>query len=391
MNGTREPAPAGPAITAPPAAPPPPPRAGNVASADVVRVLTFACVIAVHTISTTHALDDPRADAAVMLLHFTREAFFVLTAFVLTLSSLGRVLVPGPFWRRRLLLVGVPYVVWTVLYTALQQVPIPLPAADLTWSLLLNLATGVGWYHLYFLLVSLQFYLVFPLFRLLLVATRGRHRWLLLAALVAQVGVDAWMHDPAPTGLKAQLLPYAASFVGSYVFFLVLGGVLAEHRVAVLATLRRYPLPVVAAFVVTGAAAEWSYLAGVAAGENPILASDVFQAVMMPWVIAVVAVFALLGVFWAGRRDGRAPRWVSLASERSFGVFLVHPAFLWAQTGGWFLLTGAVDPYEALPGPLPTVIAYLVAVAASLVAVELFRCTPLRLPLTGKPSVRSKR
>lgn len=387
MTGTtREPS-----AATPSAATPSRPRRAHVPSADVVRVLTFACVIAVHTISTTHALDDPRADAAVMLLHFTREAFFVLTAFVLTLSSIGRVLVPGPFWRRRFLLVGVPYVVWTVLYTALQQVPVPLPTADLTSSLLLNLATGVGWYHLYFLLVSLQFYLLFPLFRLLLAATRGRHRWLLLAALVAQVGADLWIHDPAPTGLKAEVLPYAGSFVGSYVFFLVLGGVVAEHRVAVLATLRRHPLQVIAALVVTGAAAEWWYLAAVASGENPIVASDVFQPVMIPWVIAVVAAFALLGLFWAGRREGRAPRWVGWASERSFGVFLVHPAFLWAQTGGWFLLAGVIDPYEALPGPLPSVIVYVVAVAASLVAVEVFRRTPLRLPLTGKPSDRSTR
>lgn len=386
MTDTQEPAVAGPATTATATR-----RVAHVPSADVVRVLTFACVIAVHTVSTTHALDDAFSDAVVMLLHFTREAFFILTAFVLTLSTTGATLTPGRFWRRRFLLVGVPYVVWTVLYTALQQVPVPLAAPDLAWSLLLDLGTGNGWYHLYFLLVSLQFYLVFPLFRRLLVATRGRHGRLLFAALVAQVGADLWIHDPAAVGLKAQLLPYAGSFVGSYVFFLVLGGVVAEHRVVVLDALRRYPSWVFAAFVVTGVAAEWWYLAAVGSGENPIPASDVFQPVMIPWVIAVVAVFALLGLFWAGRADGRTPHWVSWASERSFGVFLVHPAFLWAQTGGWILVTGVIDPYEDLPGPLPTVAVYLVAVVASLAAVEVFRRTPLRLPLTGKPSDRSKR
>ncbi len=375
----------------PVAQPPARPRARtvHVPSADVVRVLTFACVIAVHTLSTTQPLDDFTSDAMVMLLHFTREAFFVLTAFVLVHVNRKRAPRVGPLWRRRFLLVGVPYVVWTVLYTALQQVPTPLPPAALAESLWLNLLTGVGWYHLYFLLVSMQFYLLFPLFRRLLEATRGHHRWVLLAALAAQVLVDLWIHDPTPQGWKADLLPYAGSFVGAYPFFLVLGGVAAMHREPVLEALRRHPVALGAVIALTGAAAEGWYLLSVATGANPMFASDVFQPVMIPWVVAVVAGFALLGLWWA--RGDRSPRWVTWASERSFGVFLVHPVFLFAMTGGWFFLTGSPGFYADLPAPLPTIAVYLTAVALSLAVVEVFRRTPLRLPLTGKPSDRSTR
>ncbi len=363
-------------------------------AADVVRVLTFACVIAVHTLSTTHPLDDPRADGLVMLLHFTREAFFVLTAFVLMHRYGTTAPRTGPFWRRRFLLVGVPYVVWTVLYTGLETVgdtgaglvlAPPAPDAALR-TLALNLATGTAWYHLYFLLVSMQFYLLFPLFQRLLVATRGRHRWLLAAAAVLQVLVDRWVHDPAPTGIKAELLPYAGSFVGSYVFFLVLGGVVALHHERVLAALRRHRVLVVAAVVVTGAAAEGWYRWSVTSGVDPRFASDVFQPVMLPWVVAVVAGFALLGLGWAGSRDGRSPRWVTWASERSFGVFLVHPVLLFALT-----VAGSSAPTANLPPPLPTVVVYLAAVVGSLALVALFRATPLRMPLTGKPSDRRRR
>ena len=112
---------------------------------------------------------------------------------------------------------------------------------------------------------------------------------------------------------------------------------------------------------------------------------DVFQPVMLPWVVAVVAGFALLGLVWARARGGRAPRWVGWASERSFGVFLVHPVILWAMT-----VEGPSAPAVALPPPLPTVVVYLVAVAGSLALVALFRATPLRMPLTGKPSDRRK-
>ena len=366
----------------------------HVPSADVVRVLTFACVIAVHTLSTTHPLDDLQADGLVMLLHFTREAFFVLTGFVLVHRYGAVPPRTGPFWRRRFLLVGVPYVVWTVIYTGLHAVSYsaagltvtpPDPDAALR-NLALNLATGTAWYHLYFLLVSMQFYLLFPLFQRLLVATRGRHRWVLAAAAVLQVLVDLWVHDPAPTGAKADLLPYAGSFVGSYVFFLVLGGVVALHRERVLEALRCHRVLVVAAVVVTGAAAEGWYRWAVATGTNPQFASDVFQPVMLPWVVAVVAGFALLGMGWANIRDGRSPRWVTWASERSFGVFLVHPVILFALT-----VEGPSAPLAGLPPPLPTVAVYLAAVIGSLALVALFRRTPLRMPLTGKPSDRRQR
>ncbi|MCE3555683.1 acyltransferase [Pseudonocardia sp. RS11V-5] len=309
---------------------------------DVVRVLTFACVIAVHTLSTTLPLDDPRADAVAMLLHFTREAFFVLTAFVLMHTHGGRPLRPVAFWRRRLRLVGVPYVVWTVLYTALQQVPTPLPAPALARTLAINLGTGVGWYHLYFLLVSMQFYLLFPLFRRLLEATRRHHLALLFGALLLQLLVDRWSDAPAPTGARAALLPYLGSFVGSYVFLLVLGGVAAMHREAVLAAVRGHPALVAVALLVTGAAAEGRYLLAVHGGTDPIPAGTVLQPVMVPWVVAVVAAFALLGLWWS--RDGRSPGWITWASERSFGVFLVHPVFLWLQTASWALLTGRPNP-----------------------------------------------
>jgi peptidoglycan/LPS O-acetylase OafA/YrhL len=379
------------AATTPTARAPAERRTVHVPAADAVRVLTFACVIAVHTLSTTHPLDDPRADGLVMLLHFTREAFFVLTAFVLMHRYGTTPPRTGPFWGRRFLLVGVPYVVWTVLYTGLQMVAYtgaglvftpPAPETALR-DLALNLATGTAWYHMYFMLVSMQFYLLFPLFQRLLVATRGRHRWVLAVAVVLQVLVDLWIHDPAPTPIKADLLPYAGSFVGSYAFFLVLGGVVALHRERVLDVLNRHRLLVAVAVVLTGAAAEGWYRWAVATGANAQFASDVFQPVMLPWVVAVVAGFALLGLVWAGRSARRSPRWVTWASERSFGVFLVHPVLLWALT-----VEGTSGPMADLPPPLPTMAVYLVAVVGSIALVALFRATPLRMPLTGKPSDR---
>ena len=56
-----------------------------------------------------------------------------------------------------------PYVAWSIIYTGIQST-----AGFGTWTcelrhLASNLAYGTAWYHLYFLLVSMQIYLLFPL------------------------------------------------------------------------------------------------------------------------------------------------------------------------------------------------------------------------------------
>ena len=137
---------------------------------------------------------------------------------------------------------------------------------------------------------------------------------------------------------------------------------------------------VVAAFVVTGVAAEAWYQVTVPT-VGAIVATDVFQPVMIPWVVAVVAAFWAIGAAWADRRaGGPATRFLDRASDRSFGVFLLHPVILWALT------FGAPDSVAALlPAPWSSVAVYLVAVAGSLLAVEVLRATPLSLVLTGKP------
>ncbi|MCW2717188.1 acyltransferase [Pseudonocardia sp.] len=358
-------------------------RSSHVYPADMVRVLTFACVIAVHTVSTVNPLDSVPFGALTMLLHFTREAFFVLTAFVLMHRYRDRGPQPLPFWRRRFLLVGVPYVVWSVIYTGLQLVTAPQPPDAAAWFLLDNLLTGRAWFHLYFLLVSMQFYLLFPVFRWLLRATRRHHGWLIAASLVLQVLTDIWLHDPAPVGFKAAVLPYAGSIFLSYQFFLVLGGVVAMHLDEVDAWVRGRVGVVVGAFVVTGAAAEAWYLWTVP-DVGAIFGTDVFQWVMIPWVVAVVAVFWAIGAAWSDRRDGGpGSRFLDRASDRSFGVFLVHPVILWALTIG-----GPGSTAAMLPVPWSSVVTYVIAVVGSLAILEVLRLTPLSVALTGKSRSR---
>lgn len=359
-------------------------RRGHVHEIDVVRVLTFACVIGVHTVANVNASDLVWPNALLMMLHFTRSAFFALTGFVLTYQYLGRAVKVGNFWRRRLTLVGVPYITWSVLYTALDQVDHPAASVGaFLQKLLFNLGVGDAWYHLYFLLVSMQIYLLFPLIQWLIEKTRGHHVALLVASAVLQFGVLGAIRygDPGP-GWASHIVTYSDTIFVSYQFYVLAGCVAAtrleELRAWIPLHRRGIALTVLGVAVLT----EGFFAVEVATGMPPERAATVLQPAMFPWSIVATAGLLALGVLWSRSHaaDSRQARGLRTASDRSFGVFLVHPAVLWVLL--WLVGDRLVD---ALTGPGATVVAYLVVIAGAIGFTELARHTPVSMPLTGRP------
>jgi peptidoglycan/LPS O-acetylase OafA/YrhL len=323
-----------------------------------------------------------------MLLHFTRETFFVITGFVLFHSNYRRDLDLGRFWRRRFLLIGVPYVVWSVVYWLVYAWRYR--SLDVR-QLALQLLTGTAEYHLYFLIVSMQVYLVFGLLVRLVRATAGHHGALLAAVAAWQLTLFWLLHDVLPSWHSqphwvAVLTGYAQELLPSYLAYVVAGALAAVHleraQTWVLSHGRLLALVVAAAVVV----AEAAYLVQVAAGTGPFRASDVLQPVMLPYALVLTAGLFALGLRYAvHRRPGMAASAVTEGSRISFGVFLVHPlaiSVLW--------LTAPVKRVLAAPGePLTSMLLWLATVLVSVAAVEVFVRTPLSLPLTGRRRSRA--
>ena len=69
-----------------------------------------------HTTSLTAAPTRMAAGAILVVGHASREVFLFLSAFVLAYRAYRRPLPARAFWRRRLPLVLVPYIVWTAIY-----------------------------------------------------------------------------------------------------------------------------------------------------------------------------------------------------------------------------------------------------------------------------------
>lgn len=363
---------------------------GHLEQVDLFRILTFAAVVAVHSFAFTNPSESVSANAVAMLLHFTREAFFVLTGFVLVYAQRNRTLVPTRFWGRRFRLIGVPYLVWTVIYWAYGELLWPDPDRGPLQALGLHLVDGQAKYHLYFLLVSMQVYLVFPLLLPWLRRWRSRPWVPLTVAAVVQVGLTLWLQlgDPPSTGLRRWVADHAYEILPTYLLYIVAGGLVALHLATAQAWLLRHRRAVTAVAVATGVAAEAVYFAKVWHGAPPGAegASDVLQPVMIVWSFGAVALLALAGCTWDLRRvpGGRGSRVLQWCSSASFGVYLVHPLVL---DGVLELGLHGPDP-SLVPQPWASLVAWSLTLAGSVAIVAVLRKTPLSLPLTGRARPR---
>ncbi|HKN51163.1 MAG TPA: acyltransferase [Amycolatopsis sp.] len=350
---------------------------------DLFRLTTFACVIMIHVVGATNFPQDVRANAIEAPLHFTREAFFALTGFVLVYQYRGRTPRAGDFWRRRLPLVAVPYFAWSVFFWGYSWLINGQPAGGPRTALRAlagDLIQGTAWYHLYFLLVTMQVYLLFPALLKLLDATRGHHKWLLLGSAVVQVGV-VWFMTYQPLGVSYQTITHLFATVLPYQFYTLLGAVVAMHFEAVHAWVGRHRLLIACAVVVVLAGTELIYFRTVHNGTWPQVASDPFQPYLIPWFLTVITAIYALSTRWAARRtsDGRSAKVVSWAANRSFSIFLVHPLAL-------ALLAPAIGPVaDRLGSPWTTLVIYVATIVLTVLFVEILRRTPMSRALTGRP------
>jgi len=316
-----------------------------VEALDLVRALTIVSVIAVHsTWYTANGGGWVASGALLSLLHFTRESFMAMTGFVLTWSLFGKRLAWPAVWAKRYRLVLFPYLIWSFLYLWLFK---PQPTFLGFWTTYgRDLLNGGAWFHLYYLLITMQFYLVLPLFLLLM--RWGQKRpwtvfWGTAAFQLLLMAYDQYGLSAHPGGLNA----YTGDEVWSYALYFVMGGLAALHWSHIREWLFTHGR-LVGWIVVSGAGImlsafglQWQLT------HNLTLADAVLQPAMVPWSVAIIVGLGWLGVQYEEARIRRPGRWplVALIADLSFGIYLFHPMLLQWWTNGLNAIHGFVTGY----------------------------------------------
>ncbi|MGF6887185.1 peptidoglycan/LPS O-acetylase OafA/YrhL [Nocardia sp. GAS34] len=364
------------------------PKRAHLHQIDLFRILTFACVIGAHVVGNSLDPGNVPANGVAVILHFTRQAFFALTGFVLIYQYGQRPLDTRAFWRKRFPLVGIPYLAWSVLYWVYSIVAGLHPGESMKsalWRLVFETATGGAWYQLYFLLVTMQVYLLFPLILKLLRATRGHHRWVLAVSATLQVGALYLMvHPPVETGRPAGIWNHLFATVLPYQFYVVLGAAAAWHIESVTAAIRRFGPLLLGGGLLATVVSELIYFRQLRE-LAPWQASNVFMLHLLVCYTLIIAAQYTLSSWWAAHRreDHATARIVKWGSDRSFGVFLVHPLALQ-------ILAPVIPDLQSAFGLLwGTVVLYICVLTMAIAATEVLRRIPGSLWLTGRPMLHT--
>jgi peptidoglycan/LPS O-acetylase OafA/YrhL len=281
-------------------------------------------VVSTHSLQWFAPAANIGVGAGLTLTHVTRFAFMFISAGMLVYAY--PVVARGgwrTFWRRRLVAVALPYVTWTVIYFVLGivqsgQVASVVGDADRLGSLLLT-----GYDQLYFLVVLMQFYLLYPAFLWLVRRTERHHWWLLGVSLAVQVVLFWLVHEQ---GLPAWMLGKGATReVWNYELFVVAGAVMAWRYEAVHAWMCHHWRGLVVATLVAVAFGEaWYVLAaqdvpGFAGGDP----SDPFQPAEIPLYLGLITLVYLFGVLMTSDRWGRRfQTLVQAGADYSYGIYL---------------------------------------------------------------------
>jgi peptidoglycan/LPS O-acetylase OafA/YrhL len=346
---------------------------------DAMRPIKQAGVVSTHSIIYfAPAAAGVSTNAVLLLLHVSRDGFFFLSACMLTyayaemrLTGLRR------FYWRRFVSVGIPYLCWNVIYflRGLPGSTYASPAAALAH---LGRLIDTGYYQLYFLLVIMQFYLVFPLVLMLLRRTRGHHGLVLAVAAAAQVTISIMTHwNMLPT----LMVRYAQQDALTYLLYLIGGAIVAFHIEEVDAWVRRNAHLIMALTLIAAIGAESVYYLALH-GVTTVLGSgsDPFQPSVIPFDIGAITCGYLAGVAlvqpWRSRRTKALVR---VGSDDSYGIYLSQMLFVIVLTSlGWGRLN------SVLPWPLVCLLTVVTIFACCIALTGLLARTPLAVPLTGR-------
>jgi surface polysaccharide O-acyltransferase-like enzyme len=307
-------------------------------SVDYIRGLAMLGVIGIHTGAWSLTYPQPNIHLVALMeivSRFCVPIFFFVSAFGLFRRyPVEEPLEVSRFMTRRMSRVLLPYLGWSLFY----MVNYTLMTHD--WSIWYPslfaqfLIFGKASYHMYFLVILLWFYLLMPLWRLMVRVVLQRPVPWLIALLVMQIVFNYYSsYQLRPNFGNAYVDMGIANrmswWVAHYIFLFVLGGVFAQRFEDVLAWLHKYRKAVTFLFwsTMSGLLAHY-YLIVLVRGQSPEQAINTAHQLSPVGVLYTVAACLYLVERFDRPLSPAVDRSLQTLSNHSYFVFLIHPFYM---------------------------------------------------------------
>ena len=371
-------------------------KRGRVSAVEAIRGISMMGVIGIHIGAEYLANPSPNIHLVALFdigTRFSVPIFFFISAFGLFYGQSPS----APFSYRDFLVrrgraVMIPYLVWSLFYLIHDAYAYGVGFPPLT-ALPGILFFGNAKYQLYFMVILIWFYLLMPLWRILL----ARMTLPLLAViLLVQIGFDYWSSFstafnlyvyglPEGTLLRALLFYRLNYWVMHYVFIFLLGGYVALHFDAFRAWMERNTARLYALGIVSlGALLAWYYKLILVDGYTPLegiyTAHQLSPLGIFYTIGATLALFAFFTRLGTENALGRA---FQLLGKHSYFIYLAHPVAI------TYLLMMIHGAGYVLTAPIALSM-YMATLLLTLLAAVIVRKIGERIPIVNELTIGLK-
>lgn len=303
------------------------PRKEKLLALDFVRAFAILAVVTIHvTADATVQLQSGSTAwqgyvALNKLSNFAVPVFLFLSGLVLFYRYDGDwgAKQAAVFYGRRLRQILIPYLLWSFFYYVYNQGFNGLAAIRVDLS---DFASKLLWaetsYHLYYIVIIVQFYILFPL--LMTLVNRSRIMRLALAPLGIAVQAGAYWY-----GQWVGPIPHKPSLCITYFALFCIGGAIGLHYKAFASWLKRHVWWIIVLALALGGSYAAMFISQLSGQMS-------FKGIYYELVFNLYPVFAVMAMIWIGQwlagRRGWFTRILRSIGAASFGIYLMHPAVL---------------------------------------------------------------
>ncbi|MCS0788562.1 acyltransferase [Cytobacillus firmus] len=295
---------------------------GHIYEIHILRAIGCLFVVAVHVSGSFYYAHGEKYNEITLFINqisrFGTSMFALISGFLLFYQARFKGFNLNRFVKSRFTKIGLPFLFWSVFYFLFTYFVLgvnPLVSGEMQF--LTNFFFGNAYYHLYFMSIVFQFYLLFPLLQVF----RSKMIWPVL--LIGSVFINYYFVKSFNPGLFEGILGNILSqraFLPSWIFYFIFGGFLAYFWEPLYAFSKKYKYLLGIAVLIITAAAVWEYKT---VGSTP--SNRVTNMINIP----IITLF-VIGIGAKIQKVKWLNSFFTQIGTLSMAIYLVHPFVLYS-------------------------------------------------------------